>query len=332
MAYCNPCCCSPCTCTPTCTCGSNTSSPASAAYVCANGYLNDYARCALADMTRSPMIWTPFPTAAAVRAATAQAAAGKTPAVRTPAPAAARAPARLRSVCPSGPSYLSAVNEASRPSPPTTLSCSPPTRLQRQLHPAHRRYIRLHPCLSRRLPGGVQCQCRRRDRHQRRRLDGAALRRSGHPRLRVGVHRRRHAPARIAQRRHHRHRPLRHHRQHLPFQHLRGQRQCHQRQHPHRAHPLKKPRKRTPFPGARFFAPSPRRRKQKKRGQPSSLLLFLLSTNNRFKNIQRPVDVLAAGVVGGDKAELAASMPLILTPCSSISPAGCRSPAAARPA
>ena len=48
MAYCNPCCCSPCTCTPTCTCGSNTSSASQPAYVCANGYLNDYARCALA--------------------------------------------------------------------------------------------------------------------------------------------------------------------------------------------------------------------------------------------------------------------------------------------
>ena len=85
MAYCNPCCCSPCTCTPTCTCGSNTSSASQPAYVCANGYLNDYARCCC---------W-------------------QNACCQNTCPSCCQSTGTgSGSVCPSGPSYLSAVNEA----------------------------------------------------------------------------------------------------------------------------------------------------------------------------------------------------------------------------
>ena len=88
MAYCNPCCCSPCTCTPTCTCGSNTSSASQPAYVCANGYLNDYARCALARYDQVSYCQNTCPSCCQSTGTGSG------------------------SVCPSGPSYLSAVNEA----------------------------------------------------------------------------------------------------------------------------------------------------------------------------------------------------------------------------
>lgn len=95
MAYCNPCCCSPCTCTPTCTCGSNTSSASQPAYVCANGYLNDYARCALARYDQVSYDLDTLPNCCCWQNACCQSTGSGT-----------------GSVCPSGPSYLSAVNEA----------------------------------------------------------------------------------------------------------------------------------------------------------------------------------------------------------------------------
>lgn len=101
MAYCNPCCCSPCTCTPTCTCGSNTSSASQPAYVCANGYLNDYARCALARYDQVSYDLDTLPNCCCWQNACCQ----------NPCPSCCQSTG-TGSVCPSGPSYLSAVNEA----------------------------------------------------------------------------------------------------------------------------------------------------------------------------------------------------------------------------
>ena len=101
MAYCNPCCCSPCTCTPTCTCGSNTSSASQPAYVCANGYLNDYARCALARYDQVSYDLDTLPNCCCWQNACCQ----------NTCPSCCQSTGS-GSVCPSGPSYLSAVNEA----------------------------------------------------------------------------------------------------------------------------------------------------------------------------------------------------------------------------
>lgn len=101
MAYCNPCCCSPCTCTPTCTCGSNTSSASQPAYVCANGYLNDYARCALARYDQVSYDLDTLPNCCCWQNACCQ----------NTCPSCCQSTG-TGSVCPSGPSYLSAVNEA----------------------------------------------------------------------------------------------------------------------------------------------------------------------------------------------------------------------------
>lgn len=96
MAYCNPCCCSPCTpCSCQCTCSSNTSSASQPAYVCANGYLNDYARCALARYDQVSYDLDTLPNCCCWQNACCQSTGTGT-----------------GSVCPSGPSYLSAVNEA----------------------------------------------------------------------------------------------------------------------------------------------------------------------------------------------------------------------------
>lgn len=101
MAYCNPCCCSPCTCTPTCTCGSNTSSASQPAYVCANGYLNDYARCALARYDQVSYDLDTLPNCCCWQNACCQ----------NTCPSCCKSTGS-GSVCPSSPSYLSAVNEA----------------------------------------------------------------------------------------------------------------------------------------------------------------------------------------------------------------------------
>ena len=102
MAYCNPCCCSPCTCTPTCTCGSNTSSASQPAYVCANGYLNDYARCALARYDQVSYDLDTLPQLLLQNAC-----------CQNTCPSCCQSTGTgSGSVCPSGPSYLSAVNEA----------------------------------------------------------------------------------------------------------------------------------------------------------------------------------------------------------------------------
>lgn len=110
MAYCNPCCCSPCTCTPTCTCGSNTSSASQPAYVCANGYLNDYARCALARYDQVSYDLDTLPNCCCWQNACCQ----------NTCPSCCQSTGS-GSVCPSGPSYLSAVNEAEQ----TVTSNSP---------------------------------------------------------------------------------------------------------------------------------------------------------------------------------------------------------------
>lgn len=110
MAYCNPCCCSPCTCTPTCTCGSNTSSASQPAYVCANGYLNDYARCALARYDQISYDLDTLPNCCCWQNACCQ----------NTCPSCCQSTGS-GSVCPSGPSYLSAVNEAEQ----TVTSNSP---------------------------------------------------------------------------------------------------------------------------------------------------------------------------------------------------------------
>ena len=112
MAYCNPCCCSPCTCTPTCTCGSNTSSASQPAYVCANGYLNDYARCALARYDQVSYDLDTLPNCCCWQNACCQ----------NTCPSCCQSTGTgSGSVCPSGPSYLSAVNEAEQ----TVTSNSP---------------------------------------------------------------------------------------------------------------------------------------------------------------------------------------------------------------
>lgn len=112
MAYCNPCCCSPCTCTPTCTCGSNTSSASQPAYVCANGYLNDYARCALARYDQVSYDLDTLPNCCCWQNACCQ----------NTCPSCCQSTGTgTGSVCPSGPSYLSAVNEAEQ----TVTSNSP---------------------------------------------------------------------------------------------------------------------------------------------------------------------------------------------------------------
>ena len=112
MAYCNPCCCSPCTCTPTCTCGSNTSSASQPAYVCANGYLNDYARCALARYDQVSYDLDTLPNFCCWQNACCQ----------NTCPSCCQSTGTgSGSVCPSGPSYLSAVNEAEQ----TVTSNSP---------------------------------------------------------------------------------------------------------------------------------------------------------------------------------------------------------------
>ena len=93
MAYCNPCCCTPCTpCSCQCTCSSNTSSTGQPAYVCANGYLNDYARCALARYDQVSYDLDTLPNFCCCQNSGNTGSSGVT--------------------CPSGPSYLSAVNEA----------------------------------------------------------------------------------------------------------------------------------------------------------------------------------------------------------------------------
>ena len=103
MAYCNPCCCTPCTpCSCQCTCSSNTSSASQPAYVCANGYLNDYARCALARYDQVSYDLDTLPNCCCWQNACCQS-------------------TGTGSVCPSGPSYLSAVNEAEQ----TVTSNSP---------------------------------------------------------------------------------------------------------------------------------------------------------------------------------------------------------------
>ena len=112
MAYCNPCCCSPCTCTPTCTCGSNTSSASQPAYVCANGYLNDYARCALARYDQVSYDLDTLPNWCCWQNACCQ---------NTSPSCCQSTGTGTGSVCPSGPSYLSAVNEAEQ----TVTSNSP---------------------------------------------------------------------------------------------------------------------------------------------------------------------------------------------------------------
>lgn len=116
MAYCNPCCCSPCTCTPTCTCGSNTSSASQPAYVCANGYLNDYARCALARYDQVSYDLDTLPNFCCCPG-------NNYPGCCCPACCCQNSgnTGSSGSVCPSGPSYLSAVNEAEQ----TVTSNSP---------------------------------------------------------------------------------------------------------------------------------------------------------------------------------------------------------------
>ena len=116
MAYCNPCCCTPCTCTPTCTCGSNTSSASQPAYVCANGYLNDYARCALARYDQVSYDLDTLPNFCCCPG-------NNYPGCCWPACCCQNSGNTGSSgvTCPSGPSYLSAVNEAEQ----TVTSNSP---------------------------------------------------------------------------------------------------------------------------------------------------------------------------------------------------------------
>lgn len=111
MAYCNPCCCSPCTCTPTCTCGSNTSSASQPAYVCANGYLNDYARCALARYDQVSYDLDTLPNCCCCPGSNCPGCCWQNACCQNTCPSCCQSTGS-GSVCPSGPSYLSAVNEA----------------------------------------------------------------------------------------------------------------------------------------------------------------------------------------------------------------------------
>lgn len=122
MAYCNPCCCSPCTCTPTCTCGSNTSSASQPAYVCANGYLNDYARCALARYDQVSYDLDTLPNFCCCPGNNCPGCCWQNACCQNTCPSCCQSTGTgSGSVCPSGPSYLSAVNEAEQ----TVTSNSP---------------------------------------------------------------------------------------------------------------------------------------------------------------------------------------------------------------
>lgn len=118
MAYydqgcCNLCpsCCNPCSCPPSCgnpcSCGcQGSSAPNQPSYICANGYMNDYARCALArydqlsyDLDSLPVLpCNPscYPCGSCCGC---------------PCPCPPAAPAPNPNPCPNAPSYLNAVND-----------------------------------------------------------------------------------------------------------------------------------------------------------------------------------------------------------------------------
>lgn len=119
QACCNPCspsCCNPCSCPPSCgsssccnpcSCGcQNTPTPNQPSYICANGYMNDYARCALArydqlsyDLDSLPVLpCNPscYPCGSCCGC---------------PYPCPPTTPAPNPNPCPNAPSYLNAVND-----------------------------------------------------------------------------------------------------------------------------------------------------------------------------------------------------------------------------
>ena len=167
MAYydqgcCNPCnykpsCCSPCSCPPSCgsssccnpcSCGcQGSSAPNQPSYICANGYMNDYARCALArydqlsyDLDSLPVLpCNPscYPCGSCCGC---------------PYPCPPTTPAPNPNPCPNAPSYLNAVNDPEQTVPtgfpaatassilpePPTLPSTVPVSTWSNIMPTHR--------------------------------------------------------------------------------------------------------------------------------------------------------------------------------------------------